>query len=33
VAEYAHAGVTTAIISPMALDPEAIARTLEAFAS
>jgi probable F420-dependent oxidoreductase len=33
VAEYAGAGVTTAIISPMALDPEAIRRTIEAFAS
>ncbi len=32
VAEYARAGVDTAIISPLALDPVAVARTLEAFA-
>jgi alkanesulfonate monooxygenase SsuD/methylene tetrahydromethanopterin reductase-like flavin-dependent oxidoreductase (luciferase family) len=32
VAEYAAAGVTTAVISPLALDPEAISRTIEAFA-
>ena len=33
VAEYARAGVTTAVISPMALDPDAVRRTIEAFAS
>lgn len=33
VAEYAAAGVTTAVISPMALDPDAIRRTIEAFAA
>jgi probable F420-dependent oxidoreductase len=32
VAEYAAAGVTTAIISPLTLDPTAVARTIEAFA-
>jgi probable F420-dependent oxidoreductase len=33
VAEYARAGVTTAVISPMAIAPEAVRRTIEAFAS
>lgn len=33
VAAYAAAGVTTAIISPMAFDPDSIRRTIEAFAS
>ncbi|GIW42040.1 MAG: LLM class F420-dependent oxidoreductase [Candidatus Binatia bacterium] len=32
VAEYAAAGVTTAVISPLAVDPAAIGRTFEAFA-
>ncbi len=32
VAEYARAGVTTAVISPMALAPDAVRRTIEAFA-
>jgi probable F420-dependent oxidoreductase len=32
VAEYARAGVDTAIVSPLTLDPAAVARTIETFA-